>query len=113
MNQFLGEISSTSKKSYAENISKDLLNKLSFSAYSNDLLFRIQEAKINQHHYTKDRGYSFEEHLNENTEGVMNINLEEAMPFMKILTAMETSTNWTLFTWETQTPYLMVVLVQL
>lgn len=53
-------------------ISKDLLNKLSFSAYSNDMFFRVQSFDVNGQNYTKDRGYSFEEHLNQNTEGYLD-----------------------------------------
>lgn len=56
-------------------ISKDLLNKLSFSAYSNDLFFRVQDFKIGNLSYTKDRGYSFEQQLNENTNGYLNTSL--------------------------------------
>jgi hypothetical protein len=60
---------------YKKNLSKDLLNKLSFSASTNDLLFRTQRFNYNGNSYTKDRGYAFEEHLHENTEGVMRHHL--------------------------------------
>lgn len=59
-------------KKYRRNISKDLLNKLSFSAYSNDLFVRFQTLQIGKNYYTKDRGYAFEQQLHENTEGVMD-----------------------------------------
>ncbi len=57
---------------YARNIAKDLLNKLSFSAYSNDLFVRYQTLQIGDNYYTKDRGYAFEQQLHENTEYVMD-----------------------------------------
>lgn len=57
---------------YNEFIAKDLLNKLSFSAYSNDLFFRVQSFKLGDETYTKDRAYSFEQHLNENTKGFLD-----------------------------------------
>jgi hypothetical protein len=65
-----------SKTQSEENIAKDLLNKLSFSAYSNDLLFRIQTVKIDNLDYSKDRGFAFEEQLNANTNGILNRNLD-------------------------------------
>lgn len=57
---------------YARNIAKDLLNKLSFSAYSNDLFVRYQTLQIGKNYYTKDRGYAFEQQLHENTENVLD-----------------------------------------
>lgn len=72
LERMTGERKLISKKEAEKNISKDLLNKLSFSAYSNDLLFRIQTVKIYDRNYTKDRGFAFEEQLNENTNGALN-----------------------------------------
>jgi hypothetical protein len=62
---------------YSRNIASDLLNKLSFSAYSNDMFFRLQSFELDGKLYTKDRGYSFEQHLNENTEGILNQQLSD------------------------------------
>ena len=56
---------------HQQNISKDLLNKLIFSAYSNDLFYR-ERMTIGKNRYTKDRGYAFELQLNTNTENRMN-----------------------------------------
>ncbi|MBI2258681.1 MAG: patatin-like phospholipase family protein [Flavobacteriia bacterium] len=67
-----GEIENTYQDEFTNNISKDLLNKLSVSAYSNDFFFRAQSFKYNQIDYVKDRAYSFEEHLNSNTKGVLD-----------------------------------------
>lgn len=54
------------------NIGKDLLHKLSVSAYSNDLFVRYQTLKYRGNQYTKDRGYAFEQHVLENTGFVMD-----------------------------------------
>lgn len=63
----LGEIRNQYAGIYRENISKDLLNKLFFTISTNDIFFRYQKAKINGFKYPKDRGFSFEEQLNLNT----------------------------------------------
>lgn len=60
---------------YKNNLSKDLLNKLAFSASTNDLFIRFQHLTHNGHNYTKDRGYAFEEHLHENTNQYMRHDL--------------------------------------
>lgn len=70
-----GELRSMYSGDYRDRIAKDLLNKLCFSAASNDLFFRYQKVTINGHQYTKDRGYSFEQQLHENTENMLNHNL--------------------------------------
>ena len=61
-----------SDRVYRQKISRDLLNKLSFSAYSNDLFVRYQTLQIGENLYTKDRGYAFEQQLHENTDYVMD-----------------------------------------
>ena len=61
-------------ENYQKNISKDLLNKLIFSAYSNDLFYR-DRIKLGDNTYTKDRGYAFEQQLHENTNNTMNVPL--------------------------------------
>jgi hypothetical protein len=81
LNYLNGNVPNTTDPKYLENISKDLLNKLSFSAYSNDFLFRIQSFNIDSNNYTKDRGYSFEQHLDLNTEGMMNNSLNHFIEF--------------------------------
>lgn len=61
--------------SFSKQISSDLLNKLSFSAYSNDLFFRMQSFQIGENSYTRDRGFAFEQQLNDNTAGILNQSL--------------------------------------
>jgi len=56
---------------FAENLGKDLLNKLAFSASTTDMFFRYRSFEYNGRSYSKDRGYAFEEQLHENTENYL------------------------------------------
>jgi hypothetical protein len=62
----------TKKEQYLENISKDLLNKVAFNLAAHDIFLRYRKFEEKGEVYLKDRGFSFEEQLNNNTEGVMN-----------------------------------------
>ncbi|TAG02322.1 MAG: hypothetical protein EAZ44_07410, partial [Cytophagia bacterium] len=53
-------------------ISKDLLNPIFSSFISRDLLSPAKKFSYNNKNYVKDRGYAFEEKLNENTQGLLN-----------------------------------------
>lgn len=57
---------------YAENISKDLLSPLFSSFVTRDIIGPVQKFEVNGYRYAKDRGYAFEQKLNENTEGVLS-----------------------------------------
>jgi hypothetical protein len=57
---------------YFENIARDNLNAITFSWVVNDIFFRFQKFKYKNRNYFKDRGYAFEQQLNENTDGVMD-----------------------------------------
>jgi hypothetical protein len=57
---------------YLKNISKDLLNSVAFSLVMHDIFMRYKKETIEGQTYTQDRGFSFEEQLNENTENVLN-----------------------------------------
>lgn len=81
LQQLQGKKISLNSPKYSNNIAKDLLNKLSFTAYSNDLFFRVKTFKRDQNTYTKDRAYSFEQNLNENTGGVLNTKLSYFEPY--------------------------------
>ena len=70
-----GEINNLYSGIYRQNIAKDMLNKLFFTASTNDMFFRYQKIKINGYTYPKDRGYSFEQQLHENTDNVLNHSL--------------------------------------
>jgi hypothetical protein len=60
---------------YVANIGKDLLSPLFSSFLTRDLFGPVQKFKNNNFDYIKDRGYAFEQKLNENTEGVLNKSL--------------------------------------
>lgn len=75
---------------YVNNISKDLLNPVFSSMIARDLLSPAQKFSVGPYRYVKDRGYAFEQKLNENTEGVLdkrigfykNDESEARIPFM-------------------------------
>ncbi|WP_107038065.1 patatin-like phospholipase family protein [Brumimicrobium mesophilum] len=71
------EIESRSSGKYLSNISKDLLNRLSFSISTNDMFFRFQKVEINDYEYSIDRGYAFEQALVSNLDGALNRTLGE------------------------------------
>jgi len=60
------------RNQYLTNIGKDNLNPIIFSLLVNDLFIRYQTFNYQGKNYLKDRGYSFEEQLNENTEGLLD-----------------------------------------
>jgi hypothetical protein len=64
-------------RKYVDNISKDLLNPLFSSFVSRDLVGPAQKFQINGFSYVKDRGYAFEQKLDENTEGVLNKSIND------------------------------------
>lgn len=49
-----------------------MLNAVSFSFVVNDLLIPWQRFRVGENQYRKDRGYMWEEQLNENTNGVLD-----------------------------------------
>ncbi|KAF0239941.1 MAG: hypothetical protein FD183_1265, partial [Chitinophagaceae bacterium] len=57
---------------YVEAISKDLLSPIFSSFLTRDLVGPIQKFNSGGFEYKKDRGYAFEQKLNENTNGVLN-----------------------------------------
>lgn len=57
------------------NISKDILNKLSFMASTNDIFVRYQNVEFAGIEYTKDRGYAFEQQLLDNTNRLLDHDL--------------------------------------
>src|SRR6185503_19204022 len=53
-------------------ISDDLLNTIYSSMIARDLFAPAQKFSVGPYRYVKDRGYAFEQKLNENTEGVLD-----------------------------------------
>ncbi len=70
-----GEKINIGEKKYVDDISKDLLNPVFSSMISRDLLSPAQKFSVTPYRYVKDRGYAFEEKLNENTRGLLNKNI--------------------------------------
>jgi len=64
-------------KLYVDDISTDLLNPLFSSFVSRDLIGPVQKFTYNKFEYSKDRGYAFEEKLNENTRGFLDKKLSD------------------------------------
>ncbi|MBS1664259.1 MAG: hypothetical protein JST68_24655 [Bacteroidetes bacterium] len=65
---------------YIDDISRDLLNTLFSSFVARDLASPAQTFKVGEHEYIKDRGFAFEQKLNENTHGVLNKQLKDIAP---------------------------------
>lgn len=57
---------------YVDDISGDLLNALFTSFVARDLASPAQKFKVGGYEYIKDRGYAFEQKLNENTHGALD-----------------------------------------
>lgn len=73
----LGTIKDYYHDTIIENISKDLLNPLSFSLALHDLFFRVQTYSDGRYVYSKDRGYAFEKQLNLNTHYILDKRLSD------------------------------------
>lgn len=57
---------------YIDHISRDLLNSIAFTIISNDLFLPWATFEAGGHVYHKDRGYIFEQQLNENTGHILD-----------------------------------------
>jgi hypothetical protein len=68
----LGDTINLQNEKYVDNISKDILNAVSFTYVVNDLLFPLKRLYIGNLRYIKDRGYEFERRFNQNTGYIMD-----------------------------------------
>ncbi|XOV93695.1 MAG: patatin-like phospholipase family protein [Bacteroidota bacterium] len=69
---------------HLENIGKDNLNAIIFSLVVNDAFSRFRKYEYEGHRYKRDRGYVFEQNLNQNLGGILNKRLSDyAEPEMK------------------------------
>jgi hypothetical protein len=64
-------------RKYVDDISRDLLNPLFSSMVTRDFFSPAQKLKVGPYKYVKDRAYSFEQQLNENTSGILNNQLRD------------------------------------
>jgi len=67
-----GHIKSVTDKKYVDDISSDLLNPLFSSFVSRDLAGPVRKLRTDGNVYPKDRGYAFEQKLNDNTHGMLD-----------------------------------------
>ena len=61
-----------SDSTYFNNMGNDLLNSMAFSLITNDLFLRSGKVDYNNYSYSADRGYTFEQDLNESTQGILD-----------------------------------------
>ena len=71
LRQQQGEPINIYDKQYVNNVSKDLLNPITFAIVSNDLFIPWTRFSIGDQIYHKDRGYIFEQHFSNNIENVL------------------------------------------
>jgi hypothetical protein len=64
-------------RKYVNDISKDLLNTLFSSFVARDLASPAQKFRVGDYEYVKDRGYAFEQQLNRNTRGMLDMQLKD------------------------------------
>ena len=57
---------------YTNNITKDLLNPVFSSMIARDIFSPAQKFESGGYNYVKDRGYAFEQKLNENSKGILD-----------------------------------------
>lgn len=62
---------------YTDNIAGDLLNPVFTSLMARDIFAPVQKFRVGDNSYLKDRGYAFEKKLNENSGGLLNIQLKD------------------------------------
>ncbi len=74
-----GEIKDRNNEQFKENLGKDLLNRLSFSASTSDLFMRYKTIEYGGKRYTQERGTEFEKQLHQN----LNNYLEHPLGYYK------------------------------
>ena len=62
---------------YSDNIARDLLNPLFSSMVARDIFAPAQKFSVGKFKYVKDRGYAFEQKLDENTGNILNQQLKD------------------------------------
>ncbi len=67
-----GAIINLQNPKYLDNISEDLLNPVFSSLIARDLISPSQKFTFGHYRYVKDRGYAFEQKLDQNTENVLD-----------------------------------------
>jgi hypothetical protein len=62
---------------FLQNMGKDMLNSMIFSATVADIFLNNQQFTDGQYHYVKDRAWAWEGQLNENTKGILDKRLRD------------------------------------
>ncbi len=62
---------------YTNNIAQDALNPIFSSMIARDIFAPAQKFTVGKYEYVKDRGYSFEQRLNDNTKGILDKQLKD------------------------------------
>lgn len=82
------------ERRYVDDISRDLLNSVSFSFVVNDLLFPWRNVYLDGQRYARDRGFMLERQLRENTGNLLRLRLadygyyeQQAIAPMMVLTS--------------------------
>jgi len=70
--QVIGNDIDRFNKSYANNISGDLLNPIFSSLATRDIFSPAQKFQYGSQQYRKDRAYAFEQQFNQNTQNILN-----------------------------------------
>ena len=63
------------KPVHIENVGKDLANSIMFTFVANDVFIPWRDVEVGGYTYKQDRGYIFEQHLIENSQGLLQHNL--------------------------------------
>ncbi len=63
--------------SFADNIAGDLLNPIFSSMIARVIFSPAQKFAVGNYKYVKDRGYAFEQQLNHNTSGLLNVQIKD------------------------------------
>jgi hypothetical protein len=80
LKQYKDSTTNPDDRRYTDAIAGDLLNPLFSSFVARDLFAPAQKFKVGDYEYIKDRGYSFEQKLNQNTAGVLDRQLRDLAP---------------------------------
>ncbi len=72
-----GEKIDLHNKQYINNITQDLLNPIFSSMIDRDIFAPAQKFSVGPFRYVKDRGYAFEQKLNENSNGVLDKQIKD------------------------------------
>ncbi len=76
-NKLQGQPVKLHQSAYTDNIAQDLLNPVFSSMISRDIFSPAQKFSVGPYNYIKDRGFAFEEKLNENSGKILNRQLKE------------------------------------